>query len=86
LGCSHSGAAPDGSLQAGGSSSGALASLNPGGVAQHLSRVGQNWIGGTRPGNARFVPPAPALVEECMVQLEQFTHGGHHGEHAPAGR
>jgi hypothetical protein len=29
LGCSHSGAAPDGSPQAGGSSNGALASLNP---------------------------------------------------------
>jgi hypothetical protein len=32
------------------------------------------------------VPPPPALVEECMVQLEQFIHGGLHGEHAPAGR
>ena len=29
-------------------------------------RRSQNWIGGTRPGNARFVPPPPALVEDCM--------------------
>jgi hypothetical protein len=42
----------------------------------------QNWIVGTRPGNARFVPPPPALVEDCMGQLEQFIHGGHHGEHS----
>ena len=45
-------------------------------------RRSQNWIGGTRPGNARFVPPPPGLVEECMGQLEQFIHGGHHGEHS----
>ncbi len=45
-------------------------------------RRSQNWIGGTRPGNARFVPPPPALVEDCMGQLEQFIHGGHHGEHS----
>lgn len=45
-------------------------------------RRSQNWIGGTRPGNARFVPPPPALVEDCMGQLEHFIHGGHHGEHS----
>jgi Fic family protein len=45
-------------------------------------RRSQNWIGGTRPGNARFVPPPPGLVEDCMGQLEQFIHGGHHGEHS----
>jgi Fic family protein len=44
-------------------------------------RRSQNWIGGTRPGNASFVPPPPALVETCMGQLEQFIHGGHHAEH-----
>lgn len=27
----------------------------------------QNWIGGTRPGVAHFIPPPPALVEECMA-------------------
>ena len=38
-------------------------------------RRSQNWIGGTRPGNASFVPPPPGLVEACMGQLEQFIHG-----------
>lgn len=37
-------------------------------------RRSQNWIGGTRPGNAHFVPPPPHAVEECMGQLEQFLH------------
>lgn len=35
----------------------------------------QNWIGGTRPGNAHFVPPPPGYVEDCMAQLERFLHG-----------
>lgn len=35
----------------------------------------QNWIGGTRPGNARFVPPPPGHVEDCMAALERFLHG-----------
>lgn len=35
-------------------------------------RRSQNWIGGTRPGNARFVPPPPLEVEPCMAALEQF--------------
>lgn len=34
----------------------------------------QNWIGGTRPGNAHFVPPPPHYVEDCMAQLERFLH------------
>lgn len=37
-------------------------------------RRSQNWIGGTRPGNARFVPPPPQEVEPCMAALEQFFH------------
>ena len=37
-------------------------------------RRSQNWIGGTRPGNARFVPPPPQEVESCMSALEQFIH------------
>ena len=37
-------------------------------------RRSQNWIGGTRPGNALFVPPPPDLVVECMGQLEMFFH------------
>ena len=34
----------------------------------------QNWIGGTRPGNAHFVPPPPQEVESCMAALEAFLH------------
>lgn len=34
----------------------------------------QNWIGGSRPGNAAFVPPPPARVLECMSQLERWLH------------
>ena len=37
-------------------------------------RRSQNWIGGTRPGNARFVPPPPDQVEPCMAALEAFLH------------
>ncbi len=37
-------------------------------------RRSQNWIGGTRPGNAHFVPPPPARVEDCMASLERFIH------------
>ena len=37
-------------------------------------RTSQNWIGGTRPGNAAFVPPPPTLVPECAGQLERFLH------------
>jgi Fic family protein len=34
----------------------------------------QNWIGGTRPGNALFVPPPPHLVMDCLGALEAFIH------------
>jgi Fic family protein len=37
-------------------------------------RSSQNWIGGTRPGNAIFVPPPPHRVLECMGSLESFFH------------
>ena len=37
-------------------------------------RRSQNWIGGTRPGNARFVPPPPDKVTELMSDLEKFIH------------
>jgi Fic family protein len=37
-------------------------------------RHSQNWIGGTRPGNAVFVPPPPERVMECMGALELFLH------------
>lgn len=38
-------------------------------------RRSQNWIGGTRPGNAHFVPPPPMKVLDCMSELERFIHG-----------
>ncbi len=34
----------------------------------------QNWIGGTRPGNAAFVPPPADQVPDCMGRLELFLH------------
>jgi Fic family protein len=37
-------------------------------------RRSQNWIGGTRPENAAFVPPPPDLVPDCMNALELFLY------------
>jgi len=37
-------------------------------------RHSQNWIGGTRPGNAVFVPPPPERVPELLTNLERFVH------------
>lgn len=37
-------------------------------------RRSQNWIGGTRPGNARFVPPPSDRVMDCLGDLEKFLH------------
>ena len=37
-------------------------------------RKSQNWIGGTRPGNALFVPPPPIEVDRCLDALEHFMH------------
>ncbi len=37
-------------------------------------RRSQNWIGGGRPGNARFVPPPPEEVMDCLGALEKFLH------------
>lgn len=44
-------------------------------------RRSQNWIGGTRPGNARFVPPPPHELEACMAALEHYIN--HATENAP---
>lgn len=38
-------------------------------------RRSQNWIGGSRPGNARFVPPPPEAVPEALSALEKWIHG-----------
>ena len=37
-------------------------------------RKSQNWIGGTRPGNAVFVPPPPEQVQALLADLERFIH------------
>ncbi|MCE7937915.1 cell filamentation protein Fic [bacterium] len=37
-------------------------------------RRSQNWIGGSRPGTAAFVPPPHARVPDCMAELERFLH------------
>lgn len=37
-------------------------------------RRSQNWIGGTRPGNAVFVPPPHVAVANCISDLERFLH------------
>jgi Fic family protein len=37
-------------------------------------RRSQNWIGGTPPGNAAFVPPPHTMVPDCMSALEGFLH------------
>jgi Fic family protein len=34
----------------------------------------QNWIGGTRPGNAQFIPAPPQELENCMAALERYIH------------
>jgi Fic family protein len=42
-------------------------------------RRSQNWIGGSRPGNATFVPPPHTAVPDCMAALERFLHAGDDG-------
>ena len=42
-------------------------------------RRSQNWIGGTRPGNAVFVPPPHLAVPDCMGDLERFLHADDDG-------
>ena len=37
-------------------------------------RQSQSWIGGTRPGNADFVPPPAEHVADLMAALERFIH------------
>ena len=37
-------------------------------------RTSQNWIGGSRPGNALFVPPPPDYLMECLGDFEKFLH------------
>lgn len=37
-------------------------------------RRSQNWIGGTRPGNAVFVPPPPHRIADLLADLEKYMH------------
>jgi len=37
-------------------------------------RRSQNWIGGSRPGNAVFVPPPPEHIQPLLTALERFIH------------
>lgn len=38
-------------------------------------RRSQNWVGGSRPGMARFVPPPPDVIPEALGTLETWLHG-----------
>lgn len=42
-------------------------------------RRSQNWIGGSRPGNASFVPPPPEQMMQCLDSFERFLHDDKHG-------
>lgn len=42
-------------------------------------RRSQNWIGGTRPGNAVYVPPPHTVLQECMADFERFLHSNDDG-------
>lgn len=48
---------------------GSLRSLKPGEF-----RKSQNWVMGTNPNDARFVPPPPYYVTPAMGQLEKFFY------------
>jgi Fic family protein len=37
-------------------------------------RQSQNWIGGSKPENARFVPPPPREMQKALEDFEQFLH------------
>ena len=43
-------------------------------------RRSQNWIGGTRPGNAAFVPPPPEKLMEALGNWELYLHDEHLGK------
>jgi len=38
-------------------------------------RSTQNWIGGSRPGNAAYVPPPPHVLGELLGAFEKYVHG-----------
>ena len=46
-------------------------------------RRSQNWIGGTRPGTAAFVPPPPHVLQRCLGELEQYIHATNSRDELP---
>ncbi|MCB9708799.1 MAG: Fic family protein [Myxococcales bacterium] len=38
-------------------------------------RTSQNWIGGSRPGNATYVPPPPSALGDALSAMEKYIHG-----------
>lgn len=49
---------------------------HPGGRAKTPGEVrrSQVWVGGTRPGNAAFVPPPPHTLADCLAPFERFLN------------
>ena len=45
-------------------------------------RRSQNWLGGTHPGNARFVPLPANFVEKCMSNLERYMYSNYRRQSA----
>ena len=46
------------------------------GADKHPGKVrrSQNWIGGSRPGNAMYVPPPPHVLGEVLTAFEKYLH------------
>ena len=51
-----------------------MAGARGGGKHPGEIRRSQNWIGGTRPGNAVFVPPPESKLADSLSNLERFIH------------
>lgn len=47
-------------------------------------RRSQNWIGGTRPGTASFVPPPPHALQRCLGDLEKYVHSQNSKDDLPS--
>jgi Fic family protein len=52
-----------------------MRSVRGAGKAPGEVRRSQNWIGGSRPGNAAFVPPPPNRLPKALQLLEKYIHG-----------
>ncbi|HXJ21004.1 MAG TPA: Fic family protein [Polyangia bacterium] len=51
-----------------------LAKVRGAGKEPGQFRRSQNWIGGSRPGKAFYVPPPPEMLMDCLGRLEKFIH------------